>query len=46
MNQNPRDGGGGGSTAGPIFSKVMTYLLNKYGVPSRGSTGSPRPVEW
>lgn len=43
---NPRNGGGGGSTAGPVFAKVMTYLLNKYGVPATGTTPSTLPVEW
>ncbi len=43
---NPRNGGGGGSTAGPVFSQVMTYLLNKYGVAPTGTTPSTLPVEW
>ena len=28
--QNPRNGGGGGSVAGPAFSKIMSYALRRY----------------
>ncbi|WP_239459845.1 peptidoglycan D,D-transpeptidase FtsI family protein [Nocardioides daejeonensis] len=42
----PQNGLGGGGNAGPVFAKVMTYLLNKYGVPSTGTTPSTLPVEW
>ena len=28
--QNPRNGGGGGSVAGPAFSKIMGYALRRY----------------
>lgn len=44
--QDPQNGQGGGGAAGPVFAKVMTYLLNKYGVPSTGTTPSTLPVEW
>ncbi len=44
--QDPGNGGGGGSTAGPVFSQVMTYLLNKYGIEPTGTTPSTLPVEW
>jgi cell division protein FtsI (penicillin-binding protein 3) len=40
--QNPRNGGFGGTTAGPVFRKVMSYLLQKYAVPPDG-TKAPRP---
>ena len=46
---NPRNGGGGGSVAGPVFSKLMGFALHRYGVapsgrrrPSCRSPGEPR----
>ena len=34
--QNPRNGGGGGSVAGPAFSKIMSFVLRRYaGAPDR-----------
>ena len=41
--QNPGNGGGGGSVAGPAFSKIMSYALRRYGVPRRAPSppGSP-----
>ncbi len=44
--QNPRNGGGGGSVAGPAFSKLMAYTLRRYGVPPTGTRPSRLPVEW
>jgi cell division protein FtsI (penicillin-binding protein 3) len=44
--QNPRNGGGGGSVAGPAFSKIMSYLLRKYAVPPTGTKPSTYAVEW
>ncbi|MBA2952310.1 penicillin-binding protein 2 [Nocardioides sp. MAH-18] len=44
--QNPRNGGGGGSVAGPVFSKIMSYTLRRYGVPPTGTRPSRLPVEW
>ncbi len=44
--QNPRNGGGGGSVAGPAFSKLMGYTLRRYGVPPTGTRPSRLPVEW
>ncbi len=32
----PRNGGGGGSTGGPVFRKLMGYLLQKYSVAPSG----------
>ncbi len=43
---NPRNGGGGGSVAGPAFSKLMSYTLRRYGVPPTGTQPSRLPVEW
>jgi cell division protein FtsI (penicillin-binding protein 3) len=42
----PRNGGGGGATGGPVFRKVMGYLLQKYAVPPSGSAPLRTPVEW
>ncbi|GAA4721256.1 penicillin-binding protein 2 [Nocardioides conyzicola] len=44
--QNPSNGGGGGSVAGPAFSKIMSYALRRYGVPPTGTQPSRLPVEW
>lgn len=44
--QNPRNGGGGGSVAGPAFAKLMSYSLRRYAVPPTGTTPSHLPVEW
>jgi cell division protein FtsI (penicillin-binding protein 3) len=44
--QNPRNGGGGGSVAGPAFSKIMSFALRRYRVPPTGTRPSNLPVEW
>ncbi|MCW2767204.1 MAG: peptidoglycan synthetase FtsI [Nocardioides sp.] len=44
--QNPRNGGGGGSVAGPAFSKMMSYALRRYAVPPTGTRPSHLPVVW
>ena len=44
--QNPRNGGFGGTTAGPVFRQVMTYVLQKYGVPPTGAPPPKTPLEW
>ncbi len=44
--QNPRNGGGGGSVAGPAFSKIMGQALRRYGVAPTGTPPSRLPVEW
>lgn len=44
--QNPRNGMGGGAAAGPVFQKVMTYLLRKYAVAPTGTRSTTLPVEW
>lgn len=44
--QNPRNGGGGGSVAGPAFAKMMGYALRRYAVPPTGTKPSTLPVEW
>ena len=44
--QNPGNGGGGGSVAGPAFSKIASYALRRYAVPPTGTRPSHLPVEW
>jgi cell division protein FtsI (penicillin-binding protein 3) len=44
--QNPRNGGGGGSVAGPAFSKIMSFALRRYQVPPTMTKPSNLPVEW
>jgi cell division protein FtsI (penicillin-binding protein 3) len=44
--QVPRNGGGGGSVAGPAFSRIMGYALRRYGVPPTGSAPSRIPTTW
>ena len=44
--QKPGIDGGGGSIAGPAFSKIMGYALRRYGVLPTGTKPSSLPVEW
>ncbi len=44
--QDPKNGGGGGSLAGPVFAKVMSFALQRYGVPPTGTRPSRLPVTW
>jgi cell division protein FtsI (penicillin-binding protein 3) len=44
--QDPKRNKGGGSLAGPVFSKVMSFLLRRYGVPPTGTKPSHLAVEW
>ena len=44
--RNPRNGGGGGSVAGPAFAKMMGYALRRYAVPPTGTRPSHLRVEW
>ncbi|MGI8888681.1 MAG: peptidoglycan D,D-transpeptidase FtsI family protein, partial [Nocardioidaceae bacterium] len=44
--QEPADGGGGGSTGGPVFHDLMAAALQKYGVPPTGQRSPAMPVEW
>jgi cell division protein FtsI (penicillin-binding protein 3) len=43
---NPRDGAGGGSGAGPVFSKIMSFALRRYGVPPTTTKPSTLPTTW
>ena len=40
------EGAGGGATAGPVFSKLMSYALQRYGVPPSHRKQTVLPVEW
>ncbi len=44
--QRPTNGGGGGSIAGPAFSKIMSFALRRYGVPPTGAQPSHIPTTW
>jgi cell division protein FtsI (penicillin-binding protein 3) len=44
--RNPTNGGGGGSTGGPVFHDVMSYALQKYGVPPTGAKSPKIPLTW
>ena len=43
---NPRRGSGGGSTGDPVFRDVISYALQKYGVPPTGSRPPKTPITW
>jgi cell division protein FtsI (penicillin-binding protein 3) len=44
--QKPQGGASGGGTAGPVFRKILTYLLQKYAVPPTNTPPARLPVEW
>ncbi len=44
--QRPTNGGGGGSVAGPAFSKIMSFALRRYGVAPTGAKSSHLPTTW
>jgi cell division protein FtsI (penicillin-binding protein 3) len=39
-------GAGGGATAGPVFSELMSYALQRYAVPPINKKQTRLPVEW
>ncbi len=43
--QDP-ESGGGGSVAGPVFAKLMSFALRRYEVPPTNTPPSRLPVEW
>ncbi|WP_372733302.1 peptidoglycan D,D-transpeptidase FtsI family protein [Nocardioides sp.] len=43
---DPRNGGGGGSVAGPVFSQLMGFALQRYGVAPTGRKATVLPVSW
>jgi len=44
--QKPQGAASGGGTAGPVFRKILSYLLQKYAVPPTGTRPAHLPVEW
>jgi cell division protein FtsI (penicillin-binding protein 3) len=46
MINKPRAGASGGGTAGPVFRKVLSYVLQKYAVPPTGTKPSDLPIKW
>ena len=44
--QDPKNGGGGGSIGGPVFGKIMSYLLEKYAVPPTGTVAPAPRIYW
>jgi cell division protein FtsI (penicillin-binding protein 3) len=44
--QKPQGSASGGGTAGPVFRKILTYLLQKYAVPPTDTPPARLPVEW
>ncbi len=42
----PKVDGGGGSITGPVFSRIMGYVLGRYGVAPTDGRPSRLPVEW
>ncbi|WP_235562055.1 penicillin-binding protein 2 [Marmoricola sp. Leaf446] len=46
MVNKPSIGGSGGGTTGPIFRKILAYLLQKYAVAPTGTLPPSIPTEW
>ncbi len=44
--KHPGEGASGGGTAGPVFRKILTYVLQKYAVPPTGTTPPTIPIKW
>ena len=42
----PARGASGGGTAGPVFRKILSYVLQKYAVPPTGTPPSTLPIKW
>ena len=42
----PKIGGSGAGTTGPVFRKIMAYLLQKYAVAPTGTLPPSIPTEW
>ncbi|WP_370619213.1 peptidoglycan D,D-transpeptidase FtsI family protein [Mumia sp. Pv 4-285] len=43
---NPRGGGSGSGTAGPVFRDIMQQSLQRYGIAPSGSRAPRTPLEW
>lgn len=46
MINKPKIGGSGAGTTGPVFRKILAYLLQKYAVAPTGSLPPSIPTEW
>lgn len=44
--KNPRVGGFGGLTAGPVFKRISEFLMQKYEVPTSSPRTDAIPVNW
>ncbi len=44
--KRPGEGASGGGTAGPVFRKILTYVLQKYAVPPTGTKAPTIPIKW
>lgn len=44
--QKPKGSASGGGTAGPVFRKILSALLQKYAVPPTNTRPAALPVEW
>ena len=44
--KHPQKGASGGGTAGPVFRKVLAYVLQKYAVAPTGTTPPHIPTQW
>ena len=44
--KHPGPGASGGGTAGPVFRKVLAYVLQKYAVAPTGTTPPNIPIQW
>jgi cell division protein FtsI (penicillin-binding protein 3) len=46
MVNRPAGGASGGGTAGPVFRKILSYVLQKYAVPPTRTPPSTLPIKW
>ena len=44
--KQPGAGASGGGTAGPVFRRILSYVLQKYAVPPTGTTPAALPTQW
>ena len=44
--KKPAEGASGGGTAGPVFRKILSYVLQKYAVAPTGTPPSTLPTKW
>ena len=46
MVMRPGEGASGGGTAGPVFRKILSYVLQKYAVPPTDTKPAKFPTRW